>query len=234
MFSINTNDVQSVKDQRLSERRTKSFQAAAKTGGSILTRRRFFDSRIARPAAEARSIVSEANAFARSARFWRANSARAATASPWERRRPKLFSRISAAFRTVSFCSGERRRVVILYTCIRINAYYLSAKVRDLKLVFLCGKASDSREGLVPSEKPLARRGTQRQSGSLRPSVPLRISARPRFPEHGCVPLRWVFAQENNEQRRLYPDQSTRFRRRPSSRRTFAFESRSPALRKER
>jgi len=44
-----------VKDQRFSERRTKSFQAAAKTGGSILTRRRFFDSRIARPAAEARS-----------------------------------------------------------------------------------------------------------------------------------------------------------------------------------
>src|SRR5437899_3101952 len=46
------------------------------------------------------------------------------------------------------------------------------------------------------------------------PSVPLRISARPRFPEHGCVRLRWVFAQENHEQRRLYPDQSTRFRRR--------------------
>ena len=42
-FSMRTKEVQSVKDHRLSDRRTKSFQAAAKAGDSTLTRRRFFD-----------------------------------------------------------------------------------------------------------------------------------------------------------------------------------------------
>src|SRR5438128_3126179 len=52
-FSMRTKEVQSVNDHRLSDRRTKSFQAAAKAGDSTRTRRRFFDSSIAWPAAEA-------------------------------------------------------------------------------------------------------------------------------------------------------------------------------------
>src|SRR5436853_2543123 len=52
-FSMRTKEVQSVNDHRLSDRRTKSFQAAAKAGDSTRTRRRFFDCSIAWPAAEA-------------------------------------------------------------------------------------------------------------------------------------------------------------------------------------
>src|SRR5439155_25930504 len=62
--------------------------------------------------------------------FRRANSARAATASPWESRRPRLLSRTSAAFRTASFCSAESRRVVILYACMHTFVYTVSEGAR--------------------------------------------------------------------------------------------------------
>src|SRR5205807_1749914 len=127
-FSMRTKEVQSVNDHRLSDRRTKSFQAAAKAGDSTRTRRRFFDCSIAWPAAEA--ISWRFARATRAARFRRANSARAATASPWESRRPRLLSRTSAAFRTASFCSAESRRVVILYACMHSVVYAVSEGTR--------------------------------------------------------------------------------------------------------
>ncbi len=85
-FSMRTKEVQSVKDHRLSDRRTKSFQAASKAGNSTLTSRRFFDSRIAWPPAEERNSPPRAEAAAWPMRLrannWRACLAASAASPP--------------------------------------------------------------------------------------------------------------------------------------------------------